>query len=134
MILLITVILLIGAGLSKAWLDYITDSGIKEKEWKNKWKNTNEGWSLEHRKKYHWWYFGLHVPGPHLEKFPFSSTILVLLTDKWHYWQFLMLRCFYLAIGINMTSSFWVLIFLAFIAFPIILGIPFELKYKELKK
>ena len=53
--------------------------------WNNKWKvkslnnpipNTF-GW------RKHWWYLNLYKPA-YVERFPFSSTMLVSLTDGWH--------------------------------------------------
>lgn len=44
--------------------------------WRNKWKDGLEG----------------------KEKFMFSSTILVFITDAWHLSQFIMLKCFVLAV------------------------------------
>ena len=121
---------LIGAGYAKGRLDYIADTGQKGEDWKNKYKVV-DGKLLQ--PKNHWWYFGLYKP-KFQEKFAFSSTILVFLTDRWHWWQFAMLRYFYLAIGHGITDNIWQQLGLAFIVFPIVLGITFELVYKCKKK
>jgi hypothetical protein len=130
----LTIIFLIFAGLCKGKLDAIADNGTKDKEWANKWKNINEGWDKKYLKRYHWWYFGLYTPSQHLEKFPFSSTILVFLTDTWHLYQFLMLRYFYLAISVLLTQNILLILFFSFILFPIVVGIPFEIVYTKNKK
>lgn len=129
----LTMIFLALAGIAKGFLDYYADSGIKGQEWVSKWKNTNERWSKRDLKKHHWWYLGLYTPKFHKEKFPFSSTILVAFTDKWHLAQLMMLRFFYLAIAINVTGNLLSIILYSFIIFPIILGIPFEITYTKNK-
>lgn len=122
------------AGIAKGYLDSIADNGTKSEQWVNKWKNVNEGLSLDYRKKYHWWYFGLYVPAQYLEKFPFSSTILVSLTDKWHLAQLIMLRFFYCSIALGYTSDLFVILLSVFVVFPIILGIPFQITHTKNKK
>ena len=130
----LSIFFLILAGVAKGYLDYYADSGIKDKEWVNKWKNVNEGWGKEYLKKYHWWYFGLYSPSQHLERFPFSSTILVALTDKWHRAQLIMLRFMYLAVAVAFNQSLFMIIILGFVVFPIVVGIPFEIIYTKNKK
>jgi len=120
------VFLLIVAGLAKAWSDALSDEELKELEWCNKYDFTKSGESK------HWWYFGLYKP-KFPEKFPFSSTMLVFLTDKWHLSQFIMLRSFYTAIAISLTDNFWLVMFSVFIIFPITLGIAFEAAYSQLR-
>lgn len=134
MIVFLVFLSVLFAGFYKGKMDAISDIGLKGKQWKNKWKNTEEGWDKDYRKKYHWWYFGLYTPEPYLEKFPFSSTILVFLTDTWHLNQLIMLRFIYLSISIAFTQKIYLIIILTFILFPIILGIPFELSHTYYKK
>ena len=59
-----------------------------EESWKNKWAYDEDVGLLPSEKK--WYYFGV-IP-PHKERFPFSSTILVFLTDGEHLFQFLKFR------------------------------------------
>lgn len=113
------------AGIFKGIMDAISDSGLKSSEWKNKYdfsKETN-----------HWWYFGLHTP-KYSEKFPFSTTVLVFLTDKWHLAQMAMLRFIYLAISILMSQSLGYTILLSFVIFPVVLGVPFQITYNIKRK
>ena len=121
------ILILIAAGVAKAWSDSLADEEMKALDWDNKYDLTKSGTSN------HWWYFGLYKP-KYAEKFPFSSTVFVFITARWHLSQFIMLRCFYLAIAISLTSSlFWILT-LVFVGFPIVLGISFESFYSRLRK
>jgi hypothetical protein len=129
----LTILFLMLAGIAKGYLDYYADSGIKDKQWPNKWENINEGWSKKDLRRYHWWYLGLYTPKWHRERFPLSSTILVFLTDKWHLAQLIMLRFMYLAIAINCTENIYIMLALSFLVFPIILGVPFEIIYRKNK-
>ena len=129
---MITTMFLIGvfmslAGHFKGRLDALVDEEIKDLEWDKKYDLTKSGETK------HWWYFGLYKP-KFEEKFPFSTTILVFLTDRWHWWQFAMLRYFYLAIANGVTNNIWYQLGLAFIVFPVVLGVTFELVYKCKKK
>ena len=120
------ILLLIIAGLAKAWSDALSDEEIKENDWHNKYDFTKSGESK------HWWYFGLYKP-KFPEKFPFSSTALVFITDRWHLSQFIMLRSFYTAIATSLTDNFWLIMFSIFIIFPVTLGIAFEAAYNQIR-
>jgi len=115
------------AGYFKGKLDAIVDEEVKELEWGNKYDFTKSGDTK------HWWYLGLYTP-KFPEKFPFSTTILVFLTDKWHRTQFYMLRSFYLALAIGISGNLFTTIVFAFVIFPILVGIPFELTYSNYRK
>jgi hypothetical protein len=121
------ILLLIAAGICKAWSDALADEEMKAMDWTNKYDFTKSGETKQ------WWYLGLYKPS-YPEKFPFSSTVLVFLTDRWHMSQFIMLRCFYLAIALSLTGSlFWTLM-IVFVIGPIILGISFQSFYTWLRK
>ena len=97
--------------------------------WKNKWKLTPDG-KLKYYTKKDWYYFKNYPT--YEESFPYSSTVLVCFTDAWHRNQFIMLRCYYLGIGIHASS----LIFtgaLVFLIFPVIYGIGFYFSYEKKK-
>jgi len=130
-LLIINVLLLALAGYFKGKLDAIVDEGVKELEWDKKYNLTKSGDTK------HWWYFGLYTP-KFPEKFPFSSTSLVFLTDKWHFNQFMMLKCFYGAMTIFISGNLFTWFILTFVIVPIIVGIPFEIVYdwyrEKLKK
>jgi hypothetical protein len=124
MILVIIAFFTLLAGYFKGQLDAIADEELKKLDWHNKYDLTKNG-----RYK-HWWYFGLHKP-TFPEKFPFSSTALVFLTDRWHRTQFFMLRSFYLAIAVGISANLFTTILVAFVVLPVLLGVPFELSYKS---
>lgn len=123
---LITFVLIVLAGHFKGRMDALTDDGIKGAEWFRKYDFTKPSDTK------HWWYFGLYKP-KYPEKFPFSTTILVCLTDRWHLAQFMMLRAFYIAIALHMWPSIYGLILLPFVIFPIILGVFFEASYGDMR-
>ena len=86
-------VLIIIAGFSNAIMDTIAHKGggrlpegdwwDMEKSWRLKWKNgdPNQG-----------------------ERFFLSSTVFVFVTDAWHFFQFIMLSAFALAIAIGVGS------------------------------
>jgi hypothetical protein len=121
----LSIFFLVLAGIAKGYLDAIADKGVKTDEWRNKYDFT--------RNKNHWWYFGLYKPR-YSEKFPFSSTLLVALTDKWHRAQLIMLRFMYLAVAVALTQNLFGIILLSFVVFPIVVGMPFEIIYTKNKK
>jgi hypothetical protein len=127
---------LIIAGYFKGRLDAIADSGKKNSDWRNKYLLDDEGFLVPTTMKNHWWYFGIYTPN-FAEKFPFSSTALVSLTDDWHLTQFTMYRFLYLAMSFGFTKSIIIILLLTFIVFPVVMGISFEFSYlrslKELR-
>lgn len=82
----------------------------------------NEGYN-------HWWYFGLHKP-EYVEKFPYSSTLLVFLTDKWHLYNFFQYRLTHIAIVLFIPIDFWYKILLLFVL-PVIQGVVFQMFYRK---
>ena len=48
--------------------------------WRNKYKHPIKETKSRGQ---HWWYFGIYKPS-FVEKFPFSSTLLVWMSDDWH--------------------------------------------------
>jgi hypothetical protein len=125
--MIIIVILLILAGLFKGHMDALADEEIKKNDWPNKYNFTKP------TNTKHWWYLGLYKP-KYPEKFPFSTTVLVFLTDRWHRSQFFMLRCFYLAIALPLSANLITALVFAFILFPVLLGLFFEISYTQFRK
>jgi len=77
-----------------------------------------------------WWYLWLWKL-PRDEKFPYSSTALVWLTDDWHLFKFL----FYLSMD-SIPVLIWCVLrseygLLGYVVMPFIRFIIFELKYKQ---
>jgi hypothetical protein len=125
--IIILITLLIAAGFFKGRLDAIADEEIKNLEWDKKYDLTKPGETK------HWWYFGLYTP-KFPEKFPFSATALVFLTDRWHFNQFMMLKCFQGAIAFLITGDIFTWFLLTFIILPSINGIIFEMTYENYRK
>lgn len=125
---MITLILLliVAAGIFKGRMDALADEELKTIDWHRKYDFSRES-------RCHWWYLGIINPR-FPEKFPFSSTLLVFLTDRWHMNQFFMQRCLFLAIGLLITPKIILSIFVAFVLFPIIMGVPFESVYTWYRK
>jgi len=129
-IILIFLFLLL-ASQFKALMDYYAHNPNKEEDWMDKWDTeTGELVPLEKAPKY---YLGLHKP-IFKEFFPYSSTILVFITDGWHFFQFLFLRSIYIALSITLTDTFWKLMLMSFIIFPVFFSFWFTITYSKLKK
>lgn len=122
----LVLLLIVAAGVFKGRMDALADEELKTIDWHRKYD-----FSREYR--CHWWYLGIINPR-FPEKFPFSSTLLVFLTDRWHMNQFFMQRCLFLAIGLLITPKLVLSIFVAFVIFPIIMGVPFESVYTWYRK
>lgn len=129
---MITTMFLIGvfmslAGHFKGRLDALVDEEIKDLEWDKKYDLTKSGETK------HWWYFGLYTP-KFPEKFPFSTTALVFLTDKWHRTQFYMLKSFYFALSIAISNDIFTILIFTFIIFPVLVGMFFESSYQKYRE
>lgn len=141
---LVIVVCLIWAGYHKAQADLLITSPYYEiVGWKKKWKVvytqidpvTNlvvHDFPLIASKttKKQWWYFGLHKP-MYVERFPYSSTVLVFLSDKWHWHNFLQYRYYYISMVLFIPIELWIKILLVAIVFPIIQGISFQINFKR---
>ena len=125
--ILLVAVLLGAAGHFKGRMDAYVDEEIKGLDWHLKYDFTKPSTTK------HWWYFGLYTP-TFPEKFPLSSTVLVFLTDRWHRAQFLMLRCFYLAISLCMSDSWIVILLSTLVLMPVIVGVFFEASYDEMRR
>lgn len=125
--ILLVAVLLAVAGHFKGRMDAYTDEEIKSLDWHLKYDFTKPSTTN------HWWYFGLYTP-IFPEKFPFSSTALVFLTDRWHRAQFFMLKSFYLAISLCMSDSWIIILLSVFVAMPVIVGVFFEASYDETRR
>lgn len=124
---LLVAVLLAVAGYFKGKMDAYTDEDIKKLDWHLKYDFTKPSTTK------HWWYFGLYTP-TYPEKFPFSTTALVFLTDRWHRAQFFMLKSFYLAISLYMSNSWAVILFSTLVFMPVIVGVFFENSYNKTRR
>ena len=67
----------LGITFKKSWLN----SGVS---WKNKWKLDADGNLIEYTAK-DWWYFGVYPK--YQERYTYSSTLFVWMTDAEHLFQ-----------------------------------------------
>ena len=134
LIIITTVILTILAGVFNAKMDYIVHNGLDSESWLNKWYLIYKFGLDERIKGYkHWYYFGLYKP-KYRERFPFSSTILVFMTDYWHLYKWCMFLCLELSYAIitieKFDISWWYLLPIVF-ALKAVRGIGFTLIYDK---
>lgn len=77
----------LGITFKKSWLN----SGVS---WKNKWKLDADGNLIEYTAK-DWWYFGVYPK--YQERYTYSSTLFVWMTDAEHLFQSIQILIFHLA-------------------------------------
>lgn len=77
-----------------------------------------------------WWYFGLIKPR-YAERFPFSTTALVFLTDYWHFMQFLYLNLLFMGYAVFISQSQGVSPVLTFLCIKVGYAIMFNLGYEK---
>lgn len=94
-LLLKTIIILLSlavVAVCKAYADILEEKGDKDYTWHSKYDYKTPVL------KNHWWYFGLYTPTFN-ERFPFSSTLLVSLTDNWHMVNYIRHLCMMIAVS-----------------------------------
>ena len=96
MVLAISILLLLVSFYAKGKMDL---SGAEKFTGKNMYKNRSESWTGKYSYKlepspYLWYYLFLYKP-KYKERFPYSTTALVFLTDYWHFMQFIFLNCLF---------------------------------------
>lgn len=67
--------------------------------WRNKWEIASNGFSLIPESKKKWYYLWIFTPD-FVERFPFSSSLFVFITDGWHLLQMLQFLFIFTAFGI----------------------------------
>ena len=117
--ILITFGLVFLAGMAKAVMD-----ASSENRFGNKWMNKGESWP----NKYDFNILGIKIPKR------ISSTILVFLTDGWHFFQEIFLRLIYASIAINLPLEPIDKVLCVVFYFPFVLGIPFEILHSLFKE
>ena len=128
--IILTSVLIIVAAISNAVMDTLQfhygGSIFKKKcwgdprkdTWKNKWKLDEEGNAIVGK-----------------ERFLFSSTILVFLTDAWHLFQFTMLVALITAISFYESQSGLLYIKgIEILAMYVLFGLTFELFFSKIFK
>jgi len=99
---MLSILFLLLAGVANAIMDVSSEDKFKNnfwnktKSWKNKWKINKGGRRIKEDKK-RWYYLWKFTP-KYKERFPLSSSLLVLITDGWHLAQFFMLNLITLAV------------------------------------
>lgn len=79
-----------------------------------------------------WWYFGLYKPSRE-ERFPYSSTILVWVTDGWHFFNFITYTAYEtMAAYLYLGPSYKIIV--GILAIKSIRGILFSLFYDKIFK
>lgn len=124
------------AGFFKGVMDYEMYNHIF-KTWLKKYK-LEKNKLIKDTKKY-WYYLWIYTP-KYKEKFVYSTTFLVFLTDRWHFFQFLFLR----SIGLALTVPIYYLgalslfnsLLIGFIIMPAMLSVCFQIEhsYQQIKK
>jgi hypothetical protein len=77
-----------------------------------------------------WWYFGIIKP-KYAERFPLSTTVLVFLTDYWHWVQFLYLNLLFTGYSVFMGMALSIHPALAFIGIKMGYAIMFNIGYER---
>ena len=92
--------------------------------WKNKYKTPLTPFKPK-------WYYPVLAPKLE-ERFPFSSTMLVFLTDAWHLLKSTMIVCICLAITVSPYFEVWYYNVGMFIAYGLVWNGAFNLGYNKL--
>ncbi len=100
----------------------------------NNWFNKSKSWQNKYAKGLkpnykHWYYLGL-ITTKYKEKFIFSSTALVFITDGWHLFQFFFLNAITLAFMLGLGHSIEEKIIVGMIV-ELIYAIHFNLTYNN---
>ena len=116
---------------SSALNRFKTDWWNKEKSWKRKWLVDKQTGMLSLNNKRLWYYIGIYKP-KYIERFPYSSTILVWCTDGWHLLQQVQFSLVFLGKSIILFND-PLNILISFILMKVIFSISFEVVYKNLE-
>lgn len=103
-----TIALIFISSFLKAYMDYLQFTYIDS--WRNKWKNGNKSEG---------------------EKFPFSSTILVMFTDRWHFAQSLFLSS---VLAIPFVRVEWFTPLIDYIIICTMFKVLFEMFYRYFRR
>lgn len=128
---MISLIFMFINGAFKALSDLSSEGLIfpKSSSWENKWYMPHS--HLIPNKKKLWYYLYLYAP-QYKERFPYSSTFLVFLTDKWHLIE--SVRIFSVLFAIVGYKSFFLGVIADFVLLWGIRTIGFTLVYEYFKR
>lgn len=125
------IVLIFFAGLCNGRMDYIKLHNLDSESWKNKWFLDSNSTPITNHSD--WYYFGLFTP-QHQERFMYSSTILVFLTDEWHNKKWLMFTCYELIVMYVLVKAYntpWWFIPIGIIISKTFRGLGFTLTYDK---
>jgi len=139
MILEINITVITICGILKGILDKISEGDFnqsywnKDKSWMYKWKIGINGYPIVNYRK-PWYYLGLYKPS-HIERFWWSSTILVSLTDGWHLIQAILLHIVMLSVSstlVEVAPDKYIITInvVKFLIYSIVFRVVFELSHK----
>lgn len=133
---MVSLILMLFAGCANALMDLSSEKRFKnekynkEDSWVKKWK---EPLQLEEKR---WYYFGMTPK--YQEKFLYSSTLFVYLTDFWHLMKSIMMSLIVFSIilyePVFQFNSYLLSVLLNFVLLRIVFGFGFEFLYFLVKK
>ena len=125
------------AGYFKGMADDLQhDERYRHHEWTKKWKMDGDyPMSYITTQNPHWWYLGLYnTEGFTVERFPFSSTALVWLTDKWHLYNFIQYRIYDLSAGVvalGVLQKGFICVLVAMLVLPVLRFAGFQVSYRR---
>jgi len=113
--------------LAKGRRDYLSFHTVHDpaSTWKNKYKKDKEGNLVPFKNA--WYYFGFYKP-TYQEAFPFSTTMFVAFTDKWHKYESLQGHCVVMVAASLMPT--WWMFGTAFVVGQTLRAIGFKITYK----
>lgn len=116
---------------AKGNMDYSAKGGFIGKD---SYKNKSDNYKSKYKVPLEpyvrkWYYFGLITP-KYKEKFIYSTTILVFITDYWHKQQFIFLNLISLGTAL-LIEGIWYKMLIIFICLQILYGIGFNTSYER---
>lgn len=109
----------------KPWLSVFGENRFfGSYSWKNKWK------SLQTPEKAPWYYFKLHTP-QYEEAFPYSSTLLVGLTDGWHMFKLLRNSLLFSALVVFAFSAVWWVALLGYVVHRVGFSFSYNVLFRK---
>jgi len=121
------ILMLVVYGWAKKVSDKEVTSGNVKDTWLYKYALTLSG-NPARLTKLPWYYFRVYKP-KYEEAFPFSSTLLVALTDKWHFHNSIQIWAMAAGMGV-LAYGFSCMALAAIVAVKVIVGVTFEILYK----
>ncbi len=123
----LTILFLVISFAAKACMDISAKDGFG-----STWMNKNMSWRLKYDPAMipnykHWYYWGTIA---FKERFMFSTTMLVFVVDGWHLFQMVFLKCFMIAIAINMPYLFIYNLLIVNAVYAVVFNLVYSIKKK----